>query len=1408
MAHKRVEKNGNNKKKSMYNIEDAFSLLFHSVNVGIAIFKAIDEGNDFMLVDINPTGLEISGLARDVLFALPLSERYSQLGKNDLLRVVQRVYATGEPECVPFIRIKKDGGKQWLEYCYSRLPDGNVVSICKDLTEQKKAEEEAREGEQRFYDLFNDISDAVFIHTLHKDGTIGGFVDVNDAACRRLEYTREELLKLSPSDIDAGKMVEERARAVTQIVNKGHATFSMVHVSKLGREIPVEISSHKVRFQESDYIVSIARDVSERLYYEEKNAALGKILDESSDENYIFDIKTLKIVFSNESARKNNGYTRDEMEKMTLLDIASEMEMKEFHDYTDALMQNTEKRHDFRHYFQRKDGSRYPVSVSLQKTRFEQRDVFFAIVRDISEQVIAEQLIRTSEEKYHEAFDNSPISLWEEDFSAVSVYLQQLRNEGVVDFQNYLVTNSKIVFKIVEMIKILDVNTASVALHKASSKQELIQGLDRTLTNESLEIFKEELIALWEGKCGFKKEGVVQTLTGERLDVIVKWNVVPGYEKNYERVMVSLTDITERKHAEMLLRESEKKFRELLDFAPDAFLLGDAHGEILHANNKALSLTGYAYEELVSNNISMLYSDTERQRVPLRYDLLNEGKTITTERILLKKDGLEIWVEMNSKQMPDGTYQSFIRDISERKKFEYELRTNEERLDSLVRILQNESGTTQEFLDYALNEVIAITESLIGYIYFYDEKTQQFELNSWSKEVMYECMITNPQTIYMLEKTGVWGDAVRTRAPVIINDFTMPNPHKKGYPEGHVHLSKFLTVPVFHMGKIVAVVGVANKKTDYTQTDVLQLTLLMEAVWKTVEQRRAEEALIRSEIRYKTVSRISSDFAYSCIHNDKGIYLVDWISDEFYRLTGYSVEELREHGCWLFTVDEDDFDEVFTVIHSLRHGESDTREFTLHAKDGRPIEVVNYVECVHDATSHDGMRLYGAVKDLTEKKASDRQAHELSLRHEAILKSVPDIIMEVDKNKKYTWANEAGIEFFGDYVVGKDASYYFVGEQDTYQTVSRLFNGDSSLFYVESWQRRKDGQKRLLAWWCNALKNENGEVVGAISTARDITERTQMEIELLESTERFKALHNASFGGIAIHDKGIILECNQGLADMTGYSVAELTGGMDGLTLVAPDYREMVMNKIVTGYEKPYEAVGLRKNGERFPMRLEARNIPYKGKNVRTVEFRDLTESKQAEEFLRKSEERYRSLMRNLEVGIVVHAPDTSIIMSNIRASELLGLTDDQLKGKAAVDPAWKFVNDDNGPLAVEEYPVTRIVNLKKQIKDQVLGIRQPGNNEIVWVIVNGFPVMDTSGNISEIVISFIDITERKHNEYALKKKAEELEHFNKLMVGREYKMIELKREINELYEKAGLPPPYNLSFAPQEDLLKEDGDE
>jgi PAS domain S-box-containing protein len=149
-----------------------------------------------------------------------------------------------------------------------------------------------------------------------------------------------------------------------------------------------------------------------------------------------------------------------------------------------------------------------------------------------------------------------------------------------------------------------------------------------------------------------------------------------------------------------------------------------------------------------------------------------------------------------------------------------------------------------------------------------------------------------------------------------------------------------------------------------------------------------------------------------------------------------------------------------------------------------------------------------AVKETDEHKS----------RFEALISAIPDIIMEVDTEKTYTWANKAGYDFFGEDVIGKSADHYFEGEQDTYTKVGPVFEGTESTVYVESWQRRIDGKHRLLAWWCRTLKGADGTVTGSLSTARDITEAKQTELSLQESEKKWRKLVITLPEYIALHD--------------------------------------------------------------------------------------------------------------------------------------------------------------------------------------------------------------------------------------------------------------------------------------------------
>lgn len=145
-----------------------------------------------------------------------------------------------------------------------------------------------------------------------------------------------------------------------------------------------------------------------------------------------------------------------------------------------------------------------------------------------------------------------------------------------------------------------------------------------------------------------------------------------------------------------------------------------------------------------------------------------------------------------------------------------------------------------------------------------------------------------------------------------------------------------------------------------------------------------------------------------------------------------------------------------------------------------------------------------------------------------------------------------------------------------------------------------------------------------------------------------------------------------------------------------------------------------------------------------------------AENILAEKEKQYSSLLNNLSVGIVIHAPDTKIIFSNPRAAQLLGLTTDQLYGRISKDPNWHFLMEDGSKMPEEMYPVNQVLKTLHPLTNYIVGINR-SKNDVVWTLSNVFPEFDADANLTQIVVSFTDITRNKQIQEALKESEEKL---------------------------------------------------
>lgn len=200
-----------------------------------------------------------------------------------------------------------------------------------------------------------------------------------------------------------------------------------------------------------------------------------------------------------------------------------------------------------------------------------------------------------------------------------------------------------------------------------------------------------------------------------------------------------------------------------------------------------------------------------------------------------------------------------LRIVAIRKRAEEALLLNEARLEALARLNEMTGAPLREITDFTLEGAVRLTRSTVGYLAFLNDDETILTIHSWSRVALAECMTATKPLEFRVETMGLWGEAIRQRKPVITNDYRAVSPYKKGYPPGHVELSRHMNAPIFDEGRIVALAGVGNKETEYDETDVRQLTLLMQGMWRLVQRGRAEETLRESAERYRTLFEGAND---------------------------------------------------------------------------------------------------------------------------------------------------------------------------------------------------------------------------------------------------------------------------------------------------------------------------------------------------------------------------------------------------------------------------------------------------------------------------------------------------------------------------------------------------------------------
>jgi PAS domain S-box-containing protein len=541
--------------------DEGFRLVVEQAPYGVSV--ADQEGK---VIFANPAIARILGEEDpDNLTGRPLLDFVSPNCRMKVMTRVRQVLEEGKAYPLSDQRILRPDGSEVdvevtaIPFTYRGRPA--IQGVFNDITQRKCFERDLRRSKETIEALLNASTDLVFLLD-----TDGAFLAVNQALAARLGQTTERLLGTVAFSHLPRETANARLRYFTEVLRTGKGI--RFEDQREGRVFdnsmcPVVSDDGKV-----EAVAIFVRDITEnRLAEQLLNLEKQKFQAIAEYGPFGMGLVTEngKCIYINQRFTEILGYE--------LQDIPDEDHWFRAA-YPDPDLRNRvyeDWRQDLLAFKPGQEIARtYPVTC---KNGSEKTIHFRAVglgngdhiisLEDITDRVEAERVLMESERRYRRLFEDSPISLWEEDFSAVKAHLELLRYSGVTDFRQYFEQNPNAVLECAKMVKVLDVNQATLDIYEAGSKEELLEGLAGIFVKESLGVFKEELTKIAEGITEFEAESIDVSLQGNLKHVFVRILVAPGFETNLSKVIVSVVDISDRKQAEESLKNSLRE-KELL----------------------------------------------------------------------------------------------------------------------------------------------------------------------------------------------------------------------------------------------------------------------------------------------------------------------------------------------------------------------------------------------------------------------------------------------------------------------------------------------------------------------------------------------------------------------------------------------------------------------------------------------------------------------------------------------------------------------------------------------------------------------------------------------------------------------------------------------------------------------------
>jgi len=562
--------------------------------------------------------------------------------------------------------------------------DGKVdraAEVIIDITERRQVEADLKREKLFIEEALNAQRDTFFVF----EPSSGKAIRWNKAFRVISGYSDEEILAMRAPDSYYDEKSLQRAAEATRIIEEKSTSYvNMDLITKDGNSIPFEYIGSNITDEEGNlkYIVSVGRDITDRKKAEQIIKESEFNLKKAQEMAHIGYWKLNPV--TEEVSGSDEFFNIFELtSEEASLNAFAEVVHPDDREYDFYHIQRGMEKGipwDIEHRLICKNGTEKWIHAIGNPIRDENGKVtsILGTIQDVTERTKAEKKLRESEEKYRSLFENSPVALMDQDFSEMKKYVDHLKATGIKDFKKYFEDNPKEVIKFITKVKLIDVNRKTLEVYKFSTKEHFIsrmnklgEGLENKMTEEIFLDNKSEILALINGDTMYESEISSTTSLGDNMNLYAKTSIVSGFESTWSKVIVSILDITDQKNAEKNLRESEEKYRNLVETSSMGLLeIDNVSKNLKYINPRLLEILEYNEDEFLKFDNFDRFIHPEDLK-----EILDSSKERKIEFRIFNKSGKVKWLSGDRLHYYDengnlDTVRLWLQDITEKKELE------------------------------------------------------------------------------------------------------------------------------------------------------------------------------------------------------------------------------------------------------------------------------------------------------------------------------------------------------------------------------------------------------------------------------------------------------------------------------------------------------------------------------------------------------------------------------------------------------------------------------------------------------------------------------------------------------------------------------------------------------------------